>query len=78
MNKDILFEQQIYCQSFIARQEHRKNPNQHNNHVQHHGMFTIMTHFMAKHVLDDEMLKNGPGVIVIILNLIRFYTFSQR
>ena len=23
-------------------------------------MFTIMTHFMAKHVLvDDEMLKNG-------------------
>ena len=29
-------------------------------HVQYHGMFTIMTHFMAKHVLeDDEMFKNG-------------------
>ena len=30
MNKDILLKQQIYCPSFIARQEHRKNPNEHN------------------------------------------------
>ena len=34
-----------------------------NHHVQYHGMFTIMTHFMAKHMLDDdEMLKNGLAV----------------
>ena len=31
-----------------------------NHHVQYNGMFTITTHFMAKHMLeDDEMLKKG-------------------
>ena len=31
-----------------------------NHHVQYHGMFTITTDFMAKHVLeDDEILKKG-------------------
>ena len=31
--------------------------------MQYHGMFTIMAHFMAKHVLEDgEMLKNGLAV----------------
>ena len=34
-----------------------------NHHVQYDGLFTIMTHFMAKHVLeDDEMLKNSLAV----------------
>ena len=39
-----------------------------NHHVQYNGMFTITTHFTAKHVLEnDEMLKKGlvgKGLIV--------------
>ena len=39
-----------------------------NHHVQYNGMFTITTHFMAKHMLEDnEMLKKGlagKGLIV--------------
>ena len=39
------------------------------HHMQYNGMFTITTHFMAKHMLEDnEMLKKGltgKGLIVI-------------
>ena len=51
-----------------------------NHHVQNHGMFTIMTHFMAKHMLeDDEMLKNGLAVkgiksaVKSVMNLMKSY-----
>ena len=39
-----------------------------NHHVQYNGMFTITTHFTAKHMLEDnKMLKKGlvgKGLIV--------------
>ena len=39
-----------------------------NHHVQYNGMFTITTHFMAKHMLEDNEMLNkglvGKGLIV--------------